>query len=143
MKKSLLFLSLSLLFLGCSKDDNGRNNNPYLVDLNFAFRVNLNLPQYNQLNYPGNSMSLYTHGIKGIVIYNLNNTQYLAFELTDPNHPPSDCSRLEVNGTEATCGCDDGNMYTIITGQQIEGEGQYSLKPYRIVRVGDVLEISN
>ncbi len=51
-----------------------------------------------------------------LLIYNLNNDQYMAFELTDPNHVPQPCSSLVVKGTEATCSCDDGNEYTIITG---------------------------
>lgn len=141
-KISFLFPVFFLLF-SCSPDDVHRETNPYLVDLNFSFQLDLNLPQYNKLNYPGNSFITYNHGINGIVIYNLNNSQYLAFELTDPNHPVADCSLLEVNGTEVFCNCEDGNIYTIITGQQIAGEGEYSLKPYRVERIGDVLRISN
>lgn len=143
MKKYLLYLVSSLLLISCTPDDNIRNENPNLVDLRFAFQIDLNLPQYNQLNFPGNSVVTYNYGINGIVIYNINNTSYTAFELTDPNHIPRDCSVLSVRGTEATCNCNDGNVYTIITGQQIGGQGQYPLKPYRIVRYGNILEISN
>lgn len=130
------------MFSGCSGDDE-RLNNPNLVDLNFSFQIDLSLPQYNKLNFPGNSFTTYNYGINGVVIYNLNNSQYTAFELSDPNHPLKDCSTLTVQGTEVTCGCEDGNVYTIITGQQIAGEGQYSLKPYRVERFGNIIEISN
>ena len=143
MKKSLLFLALSILLSGCSPDDDHRIDNPNLVDLNFAFNLDLSLPQYNKLNFPGNSFVTYNYGINGVVIYNVNNSMYTAFELTDPNHIPETCSVLELNDTEATCQCNDGNKYTIITGQQLSGQGQYPLKPYRIVRVGNILEISN
>lgn len=143
MKKIFLVLSLSLLFLACSGTDDVRTNNPNLVDQNFVFQLDLNLPQYNQLNYPGNSFIAHNYGINGIVIYNLNNSQYMAFELTDPNHPPKECSLLKRDGIEVSCNCNDGNTYTIITGQQVAGEGEYSLKPYRVVRMGNVLEISN
>lgn len=132
-----------MFFISCTPDDGPRSRNPYLVDQNFSFQLNLNFPQYNRLNYPGNSFVTYNYGINGIVIYNLNNSRYLAFELTDPNHPVTECSILQVDGTEVFCSCEDGNVYTIITGQQIAGEGEYSLKPYRVVRIGDVLEISN
>lgn len=142
MRKVLLFLSFCPLFLGCSGDDDIRNN-PYLADMNFSFQIDLNLPQYNELNFPGNSIIIDNYGINGVVIYNLNNSHYTAHELTDPNHPVSSCSALQLEGTEAVCGCDDGNAYTIITGQQIEGEGTYPLKPYRIVRIGNIIEVSN
>ncbi len=142
MKNTAILLILFLLLGGCSGDDQVQRN-PYLPDLNFSFQLNLNLPQYNPLNYPGNSFVTYNYGINGIVIYNLNNEQYLAFELTDPNHIPTECSYLEVDQTRAACACEDGNTYTIITGQLLTGEGPYSLKPYRISRTGNVLEVWN
>lgn len=142
MKRFLLIFPLFLIFLGCSPDDDVRQN-PYLPHLNFSVRFDLSLPEYNQLNFPGNKFVTRNYGINGIVIFNLNNDQYLAFELTDPNHVPQHCSSLTVEATEAICSCGDGNKYTIITGQPISGNGEYSLKPYRAVRVGNVLEISN
>ena len=142
MKKFLYLVALSLIFIGCSSDDDQRNN-PYLVDLDFAFQLDLNLPQYNNLNFPGNSFTHYNYGINGVVVYNLNNSQFMAFELTDPNHVPSSCSVLEVDGIQASCGCEDGNVYSIITGQLVEGQGEYTLKPYRVERSGNVLQISN
>lgn len=142
MKRILLKLPLILIFLGCSSDDDLRRN-PYLPHLNFSVNLDLNLPEYNQLNFPGNKYVSPNYGINGIVIYNLNNDQYLAFELTDPNHVPQPCSSLTLTGTEAICSCGDGNRYTIITGQQLAGEGQYSLKSYRAQRMGSVLQISN
>ncbi len=142
MKQFLRIIFVIPLLFSCSGDDEIRNN-PYLPNLKFSVRLDLSLPEYNQLNFPGNHIPTYNYGINGIVIYNLNNDQYMAFELTDPNHVPQECSIMTVSGIEATCSCDDGNKYTIITGQQIAGEGQYPLKPYRVVRRGDVLEISN
>jgi nitrite reductase/ring-hydroxylating ferredoxin subunit len=142
MKRVLLIFPLILIFLGCSSDDDLRQN-PYLPHLNFSVNFDLSLPEYNQLNFPGNKYITRNYGINGIVIFNLNNDQYLAYELTDPNHVPQACSSLTVDGTEATCSCGDGNKYTIITGQQTAGEGEYTLKPYRVQRVGSVLQISN
>ena len=66
----------------------------------------------------------------------------MAFELTDPNHPPSSCSGMTVNGVIASCGCDD-NKYNVITGELSEGEGQYTMKPYRVSRNGNILEVFN
>lgn len=142
MKKFLIFSIFCLIFTACTSDDNYRNN-PYLVDLNFVFTINLDLPQYNELNFAVNSVTTTNYGIKGVVIFNLNGSQFFAYELTDPNHPPSTCSTLKVEGTEAVCGCEDGNRYSIITGELLEGEGEYPLKPYQVVRQGNILEISN
>ena len=142
MKHFLGLFLLILTFSGCSSDDDLRQN-PYLPHLNFSVSFDLSLPEYNQLNFPGNKFVTRNYGINGIVIFNLNNDQYMAFELTDPNHVPQSCSSLTVQGTEATCSCDDGNKYTIITGQLIAGEGEYSLKPYRVERAGNVLRVSN
>lgn len=143
MPKKLFIFTMSLLLLACSDDDDFRTDNPNLVELRFTLQLDLNLPQYNNLQFPGNSFVTYNYGINGIVVYNVNNSFYTAFEMTDPNHPIRDCSTLELNGIEVTCRCDDGNTYSIITGQLIAGEGQYSLKPYRIEKIGSVLEISN
>ncbi|HSP12175.1 MAG TPA: hypothetical protein VLO29_06590 [Salegentibacter sp.] len=143
MKKYLLGLIASVLFTACSTDDNNRINNPNLPDLNFRLQLNLDLPEYNNLQYPGNSYSTYMEGIKGIVVYNINNSQYTAFELSDPNHPPNNCSAMQVTGITAKCQCDDANEYNIVTGELTAGEGEYTMKPYRIERNGNVIEIFN
>ena len=142
MKKILLLILLVITMLSCSVDDDLRRN-PYLPDLNFSARLDLNLPQYNNLKFPGNSFIARNYGLNGFVIYNLNNDQYLAYELSDPNHILQECSILIVEGIEAKCSCDDGNRYNIITGQRIAGEGEYSLKPYRVEKLGNTLQVSN
>ena len=50
---------------------------------------------------------------------------------------------MKVEGLTATCRCDDANEYNIITGEITKGEGEYAMKPYRIERRGNVIEISN
>lgn len=138
------FLLILIFFglLSCNPDDEVRNN-PFLNEVSFRLDINLDLPQYNNLNFPGNSFVTYNHGINGVVVYNVNNDQYTAFELSDPNHPLSSCSRLTVEGIIATCSCADGNSYNIITGELSTGTGQYSLKPYRVRRSGNMIEVSN
>jgi len=137
------FIMLAALLQSCNKDDGPLNNNPNLANIGVNLTLDLNLPQYNQLNFPGNSFVTGLQGIKGIVIYNIDNSQYTAHELTDPNHPPNDCSTAQIDGLTATCSCGDGNMYNIVTGQQTAGEGQYPLRAYQIVREGSSLRITN
>lgn len=143
MMKFFNLIALILLVSSCSSSDDAYVNNPNLIDVNFSFRANLNLPEYNQLNFPGNTYTTYQEGIGilGVVVYNINNEQFMAFELADPNHVPSDCAPMQVEGLTAISSC--GNEYSIITGEQTKGEGNYSLKPYRIEKNGTILTIYN
>ncbi|WP_025742748.1 Rieske (2Fe-2S) protein [Aquimarina pacifica] len=142
--KKIVFLLLTLLILSCSSDD-GSDNNQFLPSTSINYQINLDLPQFSDLKFSGNHYVDKTENgsIKGIIIYNLNDTQFSAFELSDPNHVPSSCSTQTINGLTATCDCEDGNSYNIITGQQTEGEGQFSLRAYAIRRTGNILSISN
>ncbi|WP_438425922.1 Rieske (2Fe-2S) protein [Aquimarina macrocephali] len=143
MKKTL-FLASVLLILSCSSDDNG-DNNQFLPPSSVNYQINLNLPQFNKLKFPSNHFvdNSENGSIKGVIIYNIDNTQYSAFELSDPNHSPSSCSAQTIDGITSTCNCDDGNSYNIVTGQQTSGDGQFGLRRYRVRREGNTLFISN
>jgi len=132
------------LVTSCQKNDDGDNNNNFIPDINFDTfdSINTTLPQYNDLQFPGGSIVINGFGYNGIVIYNTGNTYY-AFEITDPNHVPSGCSILNVEGTIATCNCEDGNSYSIAGGGvPFDGTtGQYSLKPYFVETNGNVIRV--
>lgn len=142
MKKIFSLVAVFIMVTACSSSDDEVRNNPNLPDLNFRFQLDLSFPEYNDLQYPGNSFATYNYGVRGVVIYNINNSQYAAFDLSDPNHPPNDCSAMTVNGVIATCAC-EGNQYNVITGELVEGEGRYTMKPYRVQRSGNRLEVFN
>lgn len=140
----LLTFLLLILFISCNSDDRLNRNNPYLIDPLVNLQLDLSLPQYNLLNFPGNSVVITSQGIRGIVIYNIDNSQYSAMEITDPNHIPSSCSTMVIEGIEATCTCpDDENKYNIITGQHMGNPNLYPMQRYRIVRSGNVINITN
>jgi len=144
MRKTI-FLLIILLACACKSDDDNRNN-PFLPDVTFSFQINLNLPQYVNLRVPGGVFvdRVEGRGIKGIIIYNQNNDQFFAYELSDPNIIPSDCSALVVEGTRASSDCGNENTYEIASfGQQIKGEGGNPLLGYRITKDGNTLSISN
>jgi len=142
MKKIFSLAAIFILITSCSGSDDAIRNNPNLPNVRVDLQLNLDFVEYNDLAFPGNSFATNNQGIKGIVIYNINNTQYTAFELSDPNHPPSSCSGMTVNGVIATCDCEE-NQYNLITGELLEGEGQYTMKPYRVERAGRFLIVSN
>ena len=144
MQHKLLVLIAVLCLISCGGDDSPNNNNPNLLNPLVNLNLNLNLPQYNPLKFPGNSLILNGEGIKGIVIYNVNNTLYTAFELSDPNHTPSNCSKMTVNGILANCPCtSDNNTYDIVTGQHQSNEALYPLQQYFAIRNGDNIQVRN
>ena len=144
MKSNSIALFLCLILIGCNKDDSPNDNNPNLLSPLISVNLNLNLPQYNALKFPGNSLVLNSEGIRGVVIYNVNNDLYTAFELSDPNHIPNGCSKMTINGIVATCPCTtDTNSYDIVTGQHQGNESLFPLQQYFAARNGDNIQISN
>jgi len=146
MTNKVFFLILSILFLSCSSDDDRRNDNPNLIDPLVSISLSLSLPQYDALNFPGGNVLLTQQGagIRGIVVYNVNNDQYTAFELSDPNHPPNSCSRMTVEAPIASCPCEsDNNEYNIITGEHTTDPTLYPMQQYRVIREGNTIRISN
>ena len=103
-----------MLLLGCGKDKIERN--PYLVSVRFSVNLNLNLPGFDNLRYAGGGQSIRQGGINGLLVFNLNGNDFLAWEATCPNHPIRDCSDLSITGVLAECSC-EGFEYSLATGQ--------------------------
>ncbi|EDM44251.1 hypothetical protein SCB49_04460 [unidentified eubacterium SCB49] len=144
MKYLLYLLAFTFVFTSCKSNDDFNDNNPNLIDPIVNITLNLDLPEYNSLNFPGNSIVLEQLGVRGIVVYNVNNDLYSAFDLADPNHPVTSCSTMELNGIIATCPCDtDTNSYNIVTGQHQTQPDTYPMQAYQAVRTGNSIRISN
>ena len=136
--KYLIFLGL---IISCVKNiDDSRCN--FLLDLDIYYEVNLNLPQYNELNFISNSVYIPNVGNGGIIIVN-SGTGYLAWDAADPNHTNLPCSVLTISGLEATSSCAEQNTYSLITGQSIGVALTCSLKPYRVESNGNILIITS
>jgi hypothetical protein len=144
MNSKLIALFLGLILISCTNDDTRNDNNPNLLSPLISVNLNLNLPQFNPLKFPGNSLILDGEGIRGVVIYNVNNDLYTAFELSDPNHTPNGCSKMSINGILASCPCTtDTNIYDIVTGQHQSNEVLYPLQQYLVIRNGDNIQVTN
>lgn len=135
---------IAAVTLSCSKNDDKQERNPFLTDPAVSLNLNLNLPEYTPLKFPGNYI-ITSQGIKGIVVYCVSENQYLAFELTDPNHVPSSCSRMELTGVIASCPCaNDDNEYFITSGQHTtEPDTKYPMQQYNAQLNGNTVIISN
>ncbi len=145
MIKKIILLGFLIINFSCNKNDRLNNDNPNLITPLVNLTLNLNLPEYVPLQFPGNHIIVTQQGIKGIVIYNVNNTQFTAFELSDPNHIPNSCSKMTVEGIIASCPCeDDDNTYDIVTGQhKTQPDTMYPMLRFRVELNGDTLRVFN
>ena len=134
---------LTLLCLGCSKNNINDSNCNFLANINVVVSLNLNLSQYNQLTFPSNPVYVPNEGNGGIIVNNTG-TRYVAYDAADPNHPYSECSILSINGVEGVCGCTDENKFSLVTGQPLANtELRCGLKAYIVESNGNTLYISS
>ena len=140
--KAILPYLLCFFLLGCANDDQFNNCN-FLLEVGVAANLNLNLPQYSPLLVTGNSVYVQNQGNLGIIVVNTGLGRYRAWDAADPNHVPTSCSLLQINGLEATCGCDDQNKYELITGQSVGNPLPCILKEYRVSVSGSNILVNN
>ncbi|MBD0823605.1 Rieske (2Fe-2S) protein [Aestuariibaculum marinum] len=140
--KLLIYIFSLFLLISCS--NNYENENcKFLLDINVNLSINLSLPEYDQLPFAGNSIYIPNYGNGGIIIASTG-FDYYAWDARDPNHEQSSCSILEPSGLEATCGCNDQNKYSLVTGQAFgENAPPCSLRFYSVRKDGNILYISN
>ena len=142
MKAVKFYFIIGLLLIsGCAKN-NIDNRCNYLLNLDIYYEINLNLPQYSELNFISNSVYIPNVGNGGIIVVN-SGSGYLAWDAADPNRTNLPCSVLTISGLEATSNCAEQNTYSLITGQSIDVALTCSLKPYRVESSGNILIISS
>jgi hypothetical protein len=143
MKKIVLFSLITISFIGCSKKDDNNSNCNFLLNVGVSRGLNLNFPEYADLNFISNPVYVSGEGNGGLIVTNTG-TGFVAFDAADPNHVPSSCSILTISGLEGVCGCADANKYSLFTGQPLENPDlRCGLKAYRAELNGDILFISN
>lgn len=136
--------TLCFVFLFTCSDTVVNENCKYLINVSFSRDINLSLPQYSQLQFSGNSIYIPNlGGNQGVIVARIG-ADFLAWDATDPNHIQSTCSKLVNSSLEATCGCEDGNTYSLVNGYALKGKAlPCGLKNYRVEKTGNVLYISN
>ena len=135
------FIIILILIYSCAKNINDSNCNN-LLNLDVFYEVNLNLPQYSQLNFISNSVYIPNVGNGGIIVTN-SGSGFLAWDAADPNHVNVPCAVLSISGLEATSSCAQQNTYSLITGQSLGVALPCTLKPYRIEESGNILLITS
>ena len=138
-------LIISFSLLNCSNMNNYDRNCNFLSSIGIQISLNLNLAQYNGLNFSNQPVYVPNVANAGIIVNNTG-TGYVAFDAADPNIPFGECSILVIEGIEAVSpvDCEQSNRYNLLTGQPMENpELRCSLKPYFVERIGNELFISN
>lgn len=142
MKHLLLTFIMALTVFTCSKSDNS-NRCSFLLNVAVNESINLNLPQYQDLQFNLQPVYVPGQGNGGLVVIKTSGG-YLAWDASDPNHTPSPCSVLDINGIEGVCGCEDENTYEFVTGQAVgDTNVPCTLKRYPVSQSGNVLLINN
>lgn len=139
MNKLFALLLLIPLFFGCDGSV-VRYNNPNIPNYAVNLQINLNLPSYSNLQFPGNYILDYSQGARGVVVFNTG-SGFNAFDLACPNQSFSTCTTpMAITGIEAKCSCDN-TVYSLYSGQC---PGQtYLMKQYRVDVNGSYLTVYN
>gem|GEM_PF-51420 len=141
LNKFFRTLIIYILVISCHPERN-RTRNPNVPLYRFSIEINMELPTYNNLLYPSNAVlvNLVGAGTNGIIVFNAGGN-YRAYEANCPNQGVTTCSQLQINGIRAVCPCDEFE-YSLFTGIPVS-QGDYTMIPYRIEQIGNVLRIWN
>tara|TARA_R110002073_G_scaffold108336_5_gene243445 strand:+ start:13241 stop:13663 length:423 start_codon:yes stop_codon:yes gene_type:complete len=138
--KRFLFLLSTVLFLGCTTSGDTNDCFPFIT---VGETVNLDLPQYIDLQVPG-GWEYAPGGHQGLIIYNLNGVQFKAFDRLCPGENISSCSQMIVDtNLRILCQCDDSE-YNILNGSPLTAGSSCFAKEYLVENLnGSVLRITN
>lgn len=138
--RKFLFLSVIVLFLGCSNNRVENDCFPFII---VNETVNLDLPQFIDLQVPG-GWAYTSGGIRGIIVYNLNGDQFKAFDRLCPEQNSSSCSQMIVDeNLRIVCQCDDSE-FNILNGAPLTQGVNCFANEYLVENLnGSILRISN
>jgi len=139
--RKILLLSLFTLFYGCS---NNPVENACFGNITVFETINLDLPEFIDLQVPG-GWAYANGGVKGIIIFNLNGTQFKAFDRLCPEqNPSSSCSQMIVDDNlRMVCPCDDSEFNYLNGAPLTEGISCFA-NEYLVENLnGSILRISN
>lgn len=139
--KKLFFAIISIFILSnCTSDD---INNDILPFVPINETIDLSLPEYINIQTP-NGWAYTSGGIKGIIIYNLDGTQFKAFERAAPHIQPNNCSQMIIeNSLRMKCPCDD-SQFNILNGSPLTEGISYTAREYLVTNInGNALRITN
>lgn len=137
MLKKIVFLLSIGLFINCTDTTNLGN---CIQTLPLSMATDLNNPEMINAQTPGGFAHL-SGGNKGILLFNKNGTEFVAFDKLCPNN---DCnSAMVFNNRLLQCTCDK-SKYSVDFGGAPQTDGfQCPAIEYRVTKNGSVIRISN
>jgi len=138
MKLAIYILSALLIFSTCNKKDN------YIQEVYVNIKVDLNLPEYSNLQASGNYIFI-EGGVEGIIIYHAIGNDYKVYDRNCSYEPSLTCSKIDsINATLAYCDCCTSVFLLDQDGISINPPALSPLKAYNCyLENNNVLRISN
>jgi hypothetical protein len=137
MLKKIVFLLSICLFLNCS-DTTNLGNCIQSLPLNLV--TDLNNPEMINAQTPG-GFALLSGGSKGILIFNKNGRDFVAFDRLCPSNDCAAAMSFENRVLQCTC---DKSKYSVDFGGAPQTDGfQCPAIEYSVTKNGSVIRISN
>ncbi|GAB4321202.1 MAG: hypothetical protein Kow00127_13570 [Bacteroidales bacterium] len=128
-----------LAVAGCKNDDTPQGGLIPNVPVNFYL-------QPNTLDFiPAGSWQVYENeGYRGVLIYRIDQFNFMAYEMTCPYDPQKECARAVPDATTYTM-IDSCCMsrFNILDGSPVSGPSPYPLKQYFTEFDGNLLHVFN
>lgn len=130
-----------LIFVGSCSPDPGDDPIPF-VPFSEIY-INLNLPEYVALKFDGGSMPI-DGGVRGIILYRVNATTYIAYERNCSFQPNEACATVDVHISQLymfdPC-C--GSTFSFADGSPLGGVAWRPLHRYRTKVDAEILTITD
>lgn len=141
IKKVILVLVLSSL-TACI-ENNFNQQNTLVPEVNVNTTVSLDF-----ISFPSTFTIKQGQGYQGIIVFNIDGTNFRAFDLGCPYTSPSECSIPmqvdEVTGEMSCIGCSSDDItFTQYQNGVTIGESDYFLREYYAFQEGGVIRITN
>jgi hypothetical protein len=136
MKKFILFIVVVLVVVGCRD----RQSQIPVVSVNFS--ININEPQFFDLSVPTGYVYV-IGGSQGIIVYRINETDFIALERHSPVNPEDDCQVIVAeDGVIIEDPCSNAR-WLINDGSVVDGDNSFALRTYETSFNNPILYIFN
>ena len=136
--KSAFYILSALFFLSTcnTKDD-------YIQEVYVNINIDLNLPEYSDLQVSGNSIFI-EGGVEGIIIYHGVGNDYKVYDRNCSYEPSLSCSQIDsVDAGIAYCGCCTSAFLLSNNASVLNSPALLPLKKYYWTLTGSQMHISN
>ena len=137
MKSAFYILSTILFFSNCNTKDD------YIQEIYVNINIDLNLPEYSDLQVSGNSIFI-EGGVEGIIIYHGVGNDYKVYDRNCSYEPSLSCSQIDsVDAGIAYCGCCSSAFLLSNDASVLNSPALLPLKKYYWTLSGSQMHISN